>query len=55
MTDATHTPGPWRIDETIHKDQPHIISELGSFIAALRKLAMSDPRIAANLGRYITR
>jgi hypothetical protein len=24
-------------------------------VAALRKLAMSDPRIAANLGRYITR
>ena len=33
MTDTPYTPGPWRIDETIHKDQPHIVSELGSFIA----------------------
>jgi len=33
MSDTQHTPGPWRVEATAYRNQPHIVNEDGAFVA----------------------
>jgi hypothetical protein len=33
MTNTRHTPGPWRVEATAYRNQPHVVNEHGAFVA----------------------